>query len=419
MNILAEDTQKDIAGAIEKIGELGTLLVKAREDIDGLRKDMGDKPMSEAVEGITADLAGQFVKLSDAKAKEAKNDEMFLKLERGREAVNDAGLKTSEHRDAFRDWISSSCGKTRDFKDSTKAFMNAPGYKTLAESVITAGGLFVDPDVEAMILKNVVDIDPVRTVAKVTPLTIGDRKKGYRCTGNPTMYWETETGSGTESEPVYQPYEIPAHPGIVKIPVSGDLLDDVRFMEAEIASQAGEAIGYGEGAKFISGDGVGCPMGIVTNVGTDAALYPAVVASTGAGATNVIAAEDFAEMWGALKSPYRGRSTWMFNSNSLQSILQLQATTGNFLWQPGLAAGPPDVIFGRPFIICETIADEGSDTYPLYLGDFGVGYEIVDRLGLVLQRDPYGSWPKVIFKFRKRVGGQVVKAEAIKILKTT
>jgi len=48
-------------------------------------------------------------------------------------------------------------------------------------------------------------------------------------------------------------------------------------------------------------------------------------------------------------------------------------------------------------------------------GNFAVGYQIVDRLGISLLRDPYTAKPYVKFYFTKRVGGDVLNTEAIKI----
>ena len=63
--------------------------------------------------------------------------------------------------------------------------------------------------------------------------------------------------------------------------------------------------------------------------------------------------------------------------------------------------------------------NQGNDYYPIMLGDFKRGYRIVDRSGIALLVDPYSPYPGVNFNMRKRVGGQVIKPEAIKILKTT
>ncbi len=51
------------------------------------------------------------------------------------------------------------------------------------------------------------------------------------------------------------------------------------------------------------------------------------------------------------------------------------------------------------------------------LGDWRRGYMIVDRLGMVMQRDPFTKKPFVLYYTRRRVGGDVIDFEAIKLLK--
>ncbi|KPL08306.1 hypothetical protein AMJ86_01120 [bacterium SM23_57] len=408
------DEENEIA---EKITELGTHIQSVRKDVDANKKSAAE--MKEFIEKAGPDFVDAIKKYQEIEGLKKQLDDLEKRIERSREAQEQAAVNPSAHKDAVQDFIrctGESGALRKPLCEKTIEFLNSVEYKTLTEGVDTAGGIFVDPDTEAEVIKNYTNVDPVRTVATVRTI-MSDRAKGYRRTGIPTMYWETEIGTGTDSESAWAPYEIPAHPGIVKTPVSGDLLDDVRYIEAEITGDAGEAISYGEGVTFISGNGVHKPMGIVTNVDVDNTKYPASV--TGAG-TNAISGDDFSAMYTAVKAPYRANFTWMFNSDSLKRILQLkEATTNAYIWNPGLQAGPPTQIYGRPFIICESIANQGADTYPIYGGDFRAGYMIVDRAGLVLQRDPYTIWPRVYFKWRKRVGGQVVKAEAIKILKTT
>jgi len=55
-----------------------------------------------------------------------------------------------------------------------------------------------------------------------------------------------------------------------------------------------------------------------------------------------------------------------------------------------------------------------ANATPILLGDLSIAYTIVDRLDLVLQRDPFTAKPKVEFYFRTRVGGQTVRPEALR-----
>jgi len=58
-----------------------------------------------------------------------------------------------------------------------------------------------------------------------------------------------------------------------------------------------------------------------------------------------------------------------------------------------------------------------SGSLSVAFGNFEEGYTIVDRIGLRVLRDPYTAAPFVKFRCSKRVGGDVVNFEAIKLLR--
>jgi HK97 family phage major capsid protein len=59
----------------------------------------------------------------------------------------------------------------------------------------------------------------------------------------------------------------------------------------------------------------------------------------------------------------------------------------------------------------------GSGSLSLALGNFSLAYQIVDRLGVRVLRDPFTDKPFVKFYTIRRTGGQVVQFEALKFLK--
>ena len=61
------------------------------------------------------------------------------------------------------------------------------------------------------------------------------------------------------------------------------------------------------------------------------------------------------------------------------------------------------------------VAEKGS--LSIALADFKSAYKIVDRIGIRVLRDPYTFKPFVKFYSTKRVGGDVINFEAIKLLK--
>ena len=63
--------------------------------------------------------------------------------------------------------------------------------------------------------------------------------------------------------------------------------------------------------------------------------------------------------------------------------------------------------------------DIAANSFPILFGDFRRGYIITDRTGINVLRDDLTLSTAAVVQFvgRKRVGGQVVLAEAIRKLK--
>ena len=61
--------------------------------------------------------------------------------------------------------------------------------------------------------------------------------------------------------------------------------------------------------------------------------------------------------------------------------------------------------------------DVAANGLALAFGDFEKGYQIVDRAGVRVLRDPYSAKPHVLFYTTKRVGGGVQNFDAVKLLK--
>ena len=89
------------------------------------------------------------------------------------------------------------------------------------------------------------------------------------------------------------------------------------------------------------------------------------------------------------------------------------------MWQPSIAEATPSTLLGYPVILDDDmpVLKEGTKSASVAFGDFYSGYQIVDRQGLKILRDPYTSKPFVEFYASKRTGGAVVDFDAIKILK--
>jgi len=128
-------------------------------------------------------------------------------------------------------------------------------------------------------------------------------------------------------------------------------------------------------------------------------------------------ADKIFDLIGLVKEAYLGASRFVTRRSVIAKMRKLKDTTGQFLWQPSLVLGNPESFAGYPITRAEDVPALAADSLSLWFGDFGTAYQVVDRQGVKVLRDPYTSKPFVKFYTTKRVGGGVVNFEAIKAMK--
>ncbi|MDB2694199.1 phage major capsid protein, partial [Erythrobacter sp.] len=110
-------------------------------------------------------------------------------------------------------------------------------------------------------------------------------------------------------------------------------------------------------------------------------------------------------------------ASFVMNSATLAEVRKLKTANGAFLWQPGMVDGQPDRLLGYPVVEAEDMPDIAAGTCPIAFGNFRHGYLIAERSATQVLRDPFTNKPFVHFYATKRVGGQVLDSNAIKLLK--
>lgn len=306
-------------------------------------------------------------------------------------------------------------------KIETKAFgsflrygreaLPADEVKALRVADDTAGGYLAPAAFAAEVVKGIVERSPIRQAARVGTTSSGEVILPKR-TGQPTGHWVGETSDRIGTGAAYGQIEIPVHEMACYVDVSQRLLEDAAVnVEGEIAFDLAEEFGRLEALAFMRGNGVKKPLGVMEVAG---------VPYTFTGNASTLGSDPagtLIDAFYALSAFYRNRAAWMMNGGTLAAIRKLKdAGTGAFLWQPALTAGQPETILGRPVIEDPTMDDVGPAAEPIVLGDFASAYRIYDRVTLSVMRDPYtvATSGKVRFHARRRVGGGVVLAEALR-----
>jgi HK97 family phage major capsid protein len=119
----------------------------------------------------------------------------------------------------------------------------------------------------------------------------------------------------------------------------------------------------------------------------------------------------------SLKAGHRQGAVFVMNSATLGRVRKFKAADGSFIWQPGIMDGMPTRLLGYPVIEAEDMPDVAGNALPIAFGNFANGYLIAERTATRILRDPYTNKPYVNFYATRRVGGQVLDSDAIKLLK--
>ena len=284
--------------------------------------------------------------------------------------------------------------------------------KALTVGTAATAGNLAPAEYVNEIIKIIEEFSPVRSVARVRQTTNKEIEVPQK-TANFAAAWTAEGGSRTETTGYTTALNtIPTHELYALVDISSQLLEDSAFdMEAEMNLEFSEQFAKAEGAAFISGNGTNKPTGI-TNGST--------VGSTAAAAAAAIATDDLINLMHDIKTPYMSGATFMFNRQTLGEIRKLKDTAGQYIFQTGFSgqAGVPNSILGSPYVEAPDVADIAADAKSVIYGDFRRGYMIVDRVALSVLRDPYSqaSSGNVRYIARRRVGGEVVLAEAMRVL---
>jgi HK97 family phage major capsid protein len=228
-------------------------------------------------------------------------------------------------------------------------------------------------------------------------------------TDNTTASWVGETASRSSSEPTFDQVEITAHELATYTDVSNILLEDsIVDVAAELRRDMAESFGKAEAVAFLNGSGSGQPEGVLQNsdvpVKTDTS-------------SNSLTVDDLIAAFYDLPAFYRNRAVWMANGATIAALRTLKNGSGDYIWREAIAEGSPNTLLGRPIVEAPDLPDIGTGNTPIIFGDFQQGYRILDRVGLSVLRDPYTQQTSGLVRFhaRRRVGGKVLKAEAMRL----
>lgn len=398
---------EDIKSAISEMNSAFEEFKKSYDQkLENVEKGIADPLLDEKINAIEAKMdsleeVNQTLTLQ--KSRQEQQEEQMDRIESMLRRPA-SGLETTQIDASIKAWDT--------FMRKGKDGMDPMELKALTVGTDATAGNLAPAEYVNELIKVITEISPVRSVARIRQTSNKEIEVPSK-TATFAAAWTAEAGSRTETTGYTTSLNtIPTHELYALVDISSALLEDSVFdLEAEMNTEFAEQFAKAEGTAFISGNGTNKPTGI-----TDGS----VVASTAAAAVAAIATDDLMDLVHDLKSEYARTATFMLNRSTLGAIRKLKDTAGQYIFQTGFSgqSGLPNTILGHPYVEAPDVADIGASAKSVIFGDFRRGYMIVDRVALSVLRDPYSqaSSGNVRYIARRRVGGEVVLAEAMRVL---
>ncbi len=276
-------------------------------------------------------------------------------------------------------------------------------FRDLSVGTSTAGGNTVPTSFLARLYEHMIEVSAIRQAgATVITTEAGEALEIPKTTAHSSAAIITEGSTVTESDPTFGKVTLNAYKYGLAIDISSELEQDSAFdLSGYLARQAGRAIGNASGTHFVTGDGSSKPNGVVgaSTLGVT-------------GATSVSGAFDgdnLIDLYFSVIAPYRANATWLMADGAIAAARKLKAGDDNYLWQPGLQAGTPDTILGRPVVSDTNVADIATSAKSVLFGDFSA-YYIRDVRGFRAERSvdfKFGT-DQVTWRFLFRTDGDLV-----------
>jgi HK97 family phage major capsid protein len=284
-------------------------------------------------------------------------------------------------------------------------------FKILQIGVDTDGGYTVTP---SRIMQRIFEGDPIRQLCGTQSITT-EAYEELVDWGDGGADWESETVvTSNDTTPTWNKKRISTHTLSTRPKVTQNMLEDSSInVESWLSDKVANRFARTEGASFVTGNGVGRPRGFLTYTsGTSFGTIEQVAM----GHATALTADGFISVKYSLKEYYLDRGTWLINRTTLAATMKLKDGEGSYIWKPGLLANDPtSTILGLPVRMSTTMPTVAASALSVALADWTRAYLIVDRLGINILRDPYSSKPSVEFYTRKRIGGDILDFDSLKI----
>ena len=280
----------------------------------------------------------------------------------------------------------------------------------LQVGTLSEGGYTVPDEFEHQLIEGLEDENIMRGVVHVLQTGSGEHKIPI-VASHGTGSWVEEEQQIPESDDAFSQITLSAHKFATAIRISRELLNDSAFdLAAYIAHEFVRRAGAAEEQAIIAGDGSHKPIGL---------LHDTLGAQIGvtANSATAITADELIDLQHSIKSGYRRKACWIMNDATISAIRKLKDGQGQYIWQPGIKEGAPDMLFNQKVLMSNYMPLVASGNKVILYGDYSY-YWLAEREGRTLERlnELYAMTDQVGFKMTERLDGRLILPEAVKCL---
>lgn len=299
----------------------------------------------------------------------------------------------------------------QSFWNMMRGNISANVMNALKEGSDSDGGYLVPDEFENQLIQKLHQENVLRSISHVIQTSSGDHKIPVVASEG-TASWLDEEAAYTESNSSFGQVTLGAHKLGTLIKVSDELLNDSAFdLTNYISTEFARRLGDSEEEAFLTGNGTGRPTGILndSNGAKDGVT---------AAAADAITFDELIDLFYSLKEPYRKNAVFLMNDSTVKAVRKLKDQNGQYIWQPSVQLGTPDMILNRPVFTSQYMPTLSAGNKIALFGDFSY-YWIADRQGRTFKRlnELYAVNGQVGFLGSQRVDAKTILPEALTTLK--
>jgi HK97 family phage major capsid protein len=423
-------TFQEIKSAIEGMNSAFDVYKQTNEQrLEAVKS--GNEALAKELDGKLKKIDADIQKFSDLKTLlETEQKLIRERIEELESRASTPGKTTlevtqDEQKEAFIGWIRSKGASMEHEQKMRQCEKKLIDMKDITVGTPSAGGYALPKTIVQAIMDLEIKLSPVRRLIPAVQVGTTDFHELIGLRGA-SSGWVGETGTRTATNTPTLRDILPTFGELYAYPqVSEWSLDDLGFnVENWLTKNIADEFSYQEGLAVISGNGTNKPTGMLNTPPTAVADWPISRAAAvyqyvnNTTSPTALDPDKLIDLVYALNSAYRSGSSYVMNSLTTGGVRKLKDQNNQYLWQPSVQAGQPNMLNGYPVETWEDLDDVAQNKFPVAFGNFPKGYLLVDRIGMRITRDNVTTPGYVKFYVRRREGGIVLDNNAIKWIRT-